>query len=300
MNHKMKIWLEAFRLRTLPLSLSGIILGSFIALHDGFWHTGIFIFSLLTTLFFQILSNLSNDLGDHLKGTDNENRVGPMRSTQSGAISAKQMTNAVKVFVLLSFLSIGILIYLSSSILSAKAIWIYIFLGIASVIAALLYTLGKKAYGYNGFGDVFVFIFFGLVSVLGVYGLYSSSFNWTNVPAAIGIGLLSTAVLNLNNLRDHENDKMAGKRTVVVKMGFANGKNYHFALIIGAAACFSYFAILTSGAFTAIAMVFFVPLTLHLKRVKKNENARDLDPELKKVALNTFFIAIALSILMNL
>jgi 1,4-dihydroxy-2-naphthoate octaprenyltransferase len=298
--HKMKIWLEAFRLRTLPLSLSGIILGSFIALHDGFWSTGIFIFSLLTTLFFQILSNLSNDLGDHLKGTDNENRVGPMRSTQSGAISAKQMTNAVKVFVVLSFLSAGILIYLSSAILSTQAIWIYIFLGIASVLAALLYTLGKKAYGYNGLGDIFVFVFFGLVSVLGVYGLYSSSFSWMNVPAACGIGLLSAAVLNLNNLRDHENDKVAGKRTVVVKMGFAKGKNYHFGLIIAAAACFSYFVILHTGTFTAIALVFFVPLILHLKRVKENENARDLDPELKKVALSTFFIAVALSVLMNL
>jgi 1,4-dihydroxy-2-naphthoate octaprenyltransferase len=297
---KMKIWLEAFRLRTLPLSLSGIILGSFIALHDGYWNTGIFVFSLTTTLFFQILSNLSNDLGDHLKGTDNENRVGPMRSTQSGAISAKQMTNAVKVFVILSFLSSSILIYLASTILSTQAIWIYIFLGIASVLAALLYTLGKKAYGYNGLGDIFVFIFFGLVSVLGVYGLYSSTFNWEVVPAACGIGLLSTAVLNLNNLRDHENDKVAGKRTVVVKMGFARGKDYHTALILLASASFSYFVILNTGTFTAIALVFFVPLILHLKRVKENENARDLDPELKKVALTTFFLAIALSILMNL
>jgi|TARA_R110000737_G_scaffold353394_1_gene404815 1,4-dihydroxy-2-naphthoate octaprenyltransferase len=298
--NKLKIWLEAFRLRTLPLSLSGIILGSFIALHDGFWNTGVFIFSLLTTLFFQILSNLSNDLGDHLKGTDNENRIGPMRSTQSGAISAKQMTNAVRIFVLLSFISAGVLIYIASKTLTVQAIWIYVGLGIASVLAALLYTLGKKAYGYHGLGDIFVFIFFGLVSVLGVYGLYSSSFSWANVPVACGIGLLSTAVLNLNNLRDHENDEVAGKRTMVVKLGFKNGKTYHFALILIAATCLSYFFILQSGGLSAIALILFVPLIFHVKRVKEVENPGDLDGELKKVALSTFFIAIAASILMNL
>lgn len=296
----MKIWLEAFRLRTLPLSLSGIFLGTFIALHDGFWNTGIFVFSLTTTLFFQVLSNLSNDLGDYLKGTDNENRLGPMRSTQSGAITASQMKNAVRLFVLLSSISAGTLIFVASQNLSNQAIWLYVILGVACVLAALLYTLGKKAYGYNGLGDLFVFIFFGLVSVIGVYGLYSSSFSWQLVPAACGIGLLSTAVLNLNNLRDHENDKESGKRTMVVKMGFIKGKEYHTALILAAAICFSFYVILNTGTFTALALVFFAPLLLHLKRVRENENARDLDPELKKVAITTFLIAIALSILMNL
>ena len=296
---KMKIWLEAFRLRTLPLSLSGIILGSFIAFHDGFWNTGIFIFSLTTTLFFQILSNLSNDLGDHLKGTDNENRVGPMRSTQSGAISAKQMESAVRLFVVLSLLSAGVLIFLASKNLSTQAVWVYILLGIACILAALLYTLGKKAYGYNGFGDFFVFVFFGLVSVLGVYGLYASSLSYAVFPAAIGIGLLSTAVLNLNNLRDHVNDTAAGKRTKIVKMGFEKGESYHSALLAGAFSSFLHSS-LKLGGFSPLVMLLFIPVILHIKKVKKTENPRELDPELKKVALTTFFIAIALSILMNL
>jgi len=296
---KMKIWLEAFRLRTLPLSLSGILLGSFIALYEGYWNTGIFILSLSTTLFFQILSNLSNDLGDHLKGTDNENRVGPMRSTQSGAITAAQMKNAVRLFVVLSFLSAGILIFLASKNLSNQAIVIYILLGIGCVLAALFYTLGKKAYVYNGLGDIFVFIFFGLVSVLGVYGLYTSNFSWQVVPAACGIGFLSTAVLNLNNLRDHENDKTARKRTVIVKMGFEKGKIYHSALLLASCFCFMHLSLYLGG-FTPIALVLTIPLLFHLKRVLDTKNPRDLDPELKKVALNTFFIAIAMSILMNL
>lgn len=296
---KFKIWLEAFRLRTLPLSLSGIILGSFIAFHDGHWNTGIFIFSLITTLFFQILSNLSNDLGDHLKGTDNENRVGPMRATQSGAISAKEMTHAVRLLAFLSLLSAGILIYFSSTILSTQAIWVYVFLGVASVLAALLYTLGKRAYGYNGLGDLFVFIFFGLVSVMGVYGLYTSQFSWHVLPPACGIGFLSMAVLNLNNLRDHENDKLANKRTVIVKLGFETGKIYHSFLIIGACFSFAYFTI-QMGGYTPLILLLTVPLIFHLKRVLATKNPRDLDPELKKVALNTFFVAVLASILMNL
>lgn len=293
------IWLQAFRLRTLPLSVSGIILGSSIAYRDGFWNSKIFIFSLLSTLFFQILSNLSNDLGDFLKGTDNENRIGPPRATQAGLISVKQMTNGVRVFVVLSLLSSAILICTSSQTLTQQGIIIYIILGVASVLAALMYTLGKKAYGYIGFGDIFVFIFFGLVSLLGVYGLYSSLFSWNNLPAACGIGLLSTAVLNLNNLRDHENDKIAGKRTLVVQLGYKAGKIYHFALISAAALSFSFFFILQPSTWSSLTLILFLPLFLHLKRVRNIKKPVDLDPELKKVALGTFWIALATSILIN-
>ena len=160
-------WIGAFRLRTLPLSISGILVGSFIALYYNFWNSVVFTLALSTTLLFQILSNLANDLGDSMKGADNENRIGPMRSVQSGKISKSSMRNAVVITSALSFISAGFLIYFGTKNLSQQTIYIYIVLAIACVFAAITYTIGKKAYGYNGLGDLFVFIFFGLVSVIG-------------------------------------------------------------------------------------------------------------------------------------
>ena len=230
-------WISALRLRTLPLSISGILVGSFIAVFQGYWDPVIFALALSTTLLFQILSNLANDLGDSLKGADNSERVGPMRAVQSGSISKSAMKNAVVLTALLSFLSAGFLIYFGTQNLSASSVYIYIGLAIASVFAAITYTIGKKAYGYNGLGDVFVFVFFGLVSVIGVYPLFSDSLSWILILPAITIGFLSTAVLNLNNMRDRENDEKVGKRTLVVKLGAANAKKYHYFLIIGAFVC---------------------------------------------------------------
>ncbi len=301
----LKAWLNAFRLRTLPLSLSGIILGSMVAFRMGYWNKWIFIFALFTTIFLQILSNLANDLGDHLKGTDNENRVGPTRATQSGEISPKAMKNAVVLFAFLSAISAALLIYISANEMSSSRILAYTFLGIAAIIAALLYTLGKKAYGYNGLGDFFVFIFFGLVSVIGVFGLYSPIIFWEILlPLGIGVGLLSVAVLNLNNMRDHINDEQANKRTVVVKMGFENAKTYHSALILAACFIFTYSAIYFQMFFhqkySPLCILVCVPLLFHLKRVIQNKSPKDLDPELKKVALNTFAIVVVFSILINL
>ncbi len=295
----LKVWLEAFRLRTLPLSLSGIILGSAIANSLGYWDTKIFILSLFTTIFLQILSNLANDLGDHLKGTDNENRVGPARATQTGAISAKSMKNAVSLFASLSLISAGLLIYFSGSAMTSGKIWLYVFLGIGAVLAAMMYTLGKKAYGYNGLGDIFVFIFFGLVSVIGVYGLYAPVFYWQIIPPAIGIGLLSTAVLNLNNMRDSVNDASSNKRTMVVKMGYENARVYHTSLILIACFAFTYSALWFGK--NGLWMIFvLIPLLFHLKRVLEVEEPAKLDPELKKVALNTFAIAILFGVLINI
>jgi 1,4-dihydroxy-2-naphthoate octaprenyltransferase len=302
---KMKIWLSAFRLRTLPLSLSGIIAGSMVALRLGYWNGTIFALALFTTIFLQILSNLANDLGDHLKGTDNENRVGPERATQSGAISSQQMKTAVVLFSILSVISAGLLIFVSASEMSFTRILSYVGLGIGAVIAALMYTLGKKAYGYNGLGDVFVFIFFGLVSVIGVFGLYSPFLYWKILlPLGIGVGLLSVAVLNLNNMRDHENDAAVNKRTVVVKMGFDTAKSYHASLILGACFAFVYSTFHFQSdyyqQFAPLTILLCIPLLSHLKRVIQTNVPKDLDPELKKVALNTFAIVLVFSLLINL
>jgi 1,4-dihydroxy-2-naphthoate polyprenyltransferase len=295
---KTKVWLKAMRLRTLPLSLSGIIIGSLIALKLGYWNALIFILSLFTTIFLQVLSNLANDLGDHLKGTDNEDRVGPKRTTQTGEISVSEMKKAVTFLSALSLIFAGLLIWVAGREMSSSRIWTYIFLGIGATLAALFYTLGKKAYGYSGKGDLFVFIFFGLVSVLGVYGLYAPFFYWQIVPVAVGVGLLSVAVLNLNNMRDHINDKKSGKFTLVVKMGIEQAKIYHTALIL--IACFAFaFSSLMYGDLAPLSIIALIPLLFHLKRVLETDKEEDLDPELKKVALNTFAISLIFGILIN-
>lgn len=292
---KIKSWLEAFRLRTLPLSISGIIMGSFIAKSKGFWDVSIFIFALLTTILFQIVSNLANDLGDSLKGTDNENRVGPARTVQKGEISVSQMKTAVFIFSVLSLISAGYLIYISSKGMSQNTIYIYMILALLSVLAAITYTVGKKAYGYYGLGDAFVFVFFGLVSVMGSYTLYSKIFDFVSLFPAIAIGLLSTAVLNLNNMRDQVNDKLSNKNTLVVKLGFNRAKFYHFCLIM--LALISYWGYFKFELTSLIYVSPFVFLLIHLKKVVQVLDPKDFDPELKKVALSTFFLSLLFAII---
>ena len=291
---KVKSWLEAFRLRTLPLSVSGIIMGSFIAKSKGYWDSSIFIFALLTTILFQIVSNLANDLGDSLKGTDNEHRIGPARTVQKGEISVNQMKIAVFLFSLFSLISAGYLIFISSNGMSQDTIYFYAALAIASVVAAITYTVGKKAYGYYGFGDVFVFLFFGLVSVMGSYTLYTKVFEWITIFPAITIGLLSTAVLNLNNMRDQVNDKFSNKNTLVVKLGFNRAKFYHVGLIMIALTSFlAFFNFELKGLIFALP---FILLLIHLKKVVQVLDPKDFDPELKKVALSTFLLSVFFAI----
>ena len=289
---KKQAWLEAFRLRTLPLSLAGIIVGSGYAYYTNHWDTTIFVFAMITTVLFQILSNLANDLGDSLKGTDNEQRVGPMRAVQSGQITKKQMKIAVTITSILSFSSAAILIKLGSKNLSTEFILFYFVLALLCILAAITYTIGKKAYGYLGLGDLMVLFFFGFVSVLGVYPLYAKSIDFILILPAFSIGLLSTAVLNLNNMRDIENDRTSNKNTFVVKIGSKNAKTYHSLLIIAAFWSQFSFVLLTEKLILLISLIPFILLFIHLKTVRNNQEPRLLDPELKKVALSTFFMAI--------
>ena len=229
---KIKYWIDAMRLRTLPLSVSGIIVGSGLAALLDKWDTLIFLFAILTTISFQVLSNFSNDLGDSQKGSDNNNRIGPKRTVQAGLISGKEMQIGIIICSILALLFAGSLIYISAKNLSEELIYFYVGLALSCVLSAITYTIGKRAYGYSGFGDLMVFLFFGLVSTLGVFSLYGDGFQWLVLLPAITVGLWSTAVLNLNNLRDHENDKLSKKNTLVVSMGFEKAKYYHGFLII--------------------------------------------------------------------
>lgn len=296
-----KAWLQAARLRTLPLSVSGILVGSFYAYSQGLVNWGIISMALVTTLGLQVLSNFANDYGDGIKGTDNEHRVGPQRAIQSGAISAPSMKRGIIITSLLTLAAAVLLIYLSFGSENFAYSLFFFLLGISAIAAAIKYTVGSSAYGYRGLGDIFVFIFFGLVSVIGCYFLFAKHIDPLIILPAISIGLLSVAVLNLNNMRDQQSDAMSGKNTLVVKMGPANAKIYHYALIVTALVLTIVFAILSS--FKPVQYIFviaFIPLLLHLKTVAKNTVPRELDPELKKVALSTFLLSVLLCIAFQL
>jgi len=287
-----KSWISALRLRTLPLSVSGIIVGSFIAKLNGFWDWKIFTLGISTTLLFQVLSNLANDLGDSQKGTDNAQRIGPVRAVQSGTISKRQMKTAVGITAFLSLVSAGFLIFLGTKGLPQNILVAYIVLAVLCVIAAITYTMGKRAYGYSGLGDLFVLIFFGFVSVLGIYTFYSKSFDWLNLLPATSIGLLSTAVLNLNNMRDRVNDARSGKNTLVVKMGANWAKLYHAMLILGALVAHLAFILPKKEEWFFLSLIPFVLILFHLRKVMQTREEKEFDPELKKVALSTFAISL--------
>lgn len=295
----MKHWIQAARLRTLPLSVSGIIVGSFYAMSQALFNWNIVILALLTTLGFQVLSNFANDYGDGIKGTDNEDRVGPKRAIQSGVISPKEMKNALIITSLLTLVSAIALIYVAFKDHNLLFSFIYLLLGILAIASAIRYTVGNSAYGYRGFGDLFVFIFFGLVSTLGIYFMFAKEMDWVLILPATSIGFLSVAVLNLNNMRDEESDRKSNKNTIVVKMGAKNAKVYHYFLVISAMILmlvFSYFKDFTFDQY--LYVIAFIPLLKHLKTVYTNKNPKELDPELKKVALGTFALSVLLSLSM--
>lgn len=290
---KLKVWISAARLRTLPLSVAGIITAAAVANEFHLFSLSIFILSLATTLGLQILSNFANDYGDGVKGTDNHERVGPMRAMQSGALSASSLKKGIAWTAVVTFFLAAALIYIS---FKGENIWhstLFLILGISAIIAAITYTVGRYAYGYRALGDVFVFIFFGLLSVLGGYFLYAKQLNHFIVFPAIVIGLLSTAVLNVNNMRDRLADAKAGKTTLAVLLGERKIKNYHYFLILGAAlSAMIYFLLKNAFWYEYLAMIAFIPLFIHLKKVKENKSAPLLDPELKKVALSTFLFSL--------
>jgi 1,4-dihydroxy-2-naphthoate octaprenyltransferase len=295
----MKHWIQAARLRTLPLSVSGIIVGSFYAMSQALFNWSVVILALLTTLGFQVLSNFANDYGDGIKGTDNEDRVGPKRTVQSGVISPEQMKNALIITSLLTLLSAIALIYVAFKDHNLIFSFIYLLLGILAIASAIKYTVGKSAYGYSGFGDVFVFIFFGLVSTLGIYFMFAKEMDWVLFLPATSIGFLSVAVLNLNNMRDEVSDRKSNKNTVVVKIGAANAKVYHYFLIVSALILILMFAYFKTFTFDQYLFVIaYFPLLKHLKTVYNNKNPKELDPELKKVALSTFALSLLLALSM--
>jgi 1,4-dihydroxy-2-naphthoate octaprenyltransferase len=303
----MKHWIEAARVRTLPLSISGILVGSFYAMSQGIFNWKIVIFALSTTLGLQILSNFANDYGDGVKGTDNEDRVGPMRSIQSGNITPGAMRFAIFITSFLTLVSAMLLIYFSFKGKYLMYSLVFFVLGILAIASAIRYTVGKNPYGYRGYGDIFVFIFFGIVSTFGVNFMFSKEIDWLLFLPATAIGFLSVGVLNLNNMRDEESDRKSNKNTLVVQNGVAWAKKYHFFLIVAAMVSMLVFAFIFDFSYRDqnphsfnfdiyFFLLAYFPIIAHLKRVTKNKEPKLLDPELKKLALSTFFLSILLSL----
>ena len=288
------IWLKAFRLRTLPLALSATLLGSFLGYADQKFKWGVLVFGTLTTLFLQILSNLANDYGDAKKGTDNENRLGPLRVTQSGLVSRRQMKMMILLFVLLSFISGSLLIWTGLGTSKLLSYAVFFLLGFSAIFAAVKYTIGSRPYGYVGFGDIMVFVYFGILGVAGTYFLHTQSFHLSILLPASSIGLLSVGVLNINNMRDHENDAVNGKFTLVVRMGVKWAKAYHVVLL--------FTAFLLGLAYTLIQyesiiqLMFFLSIPLlasDINKVLTNTVPVELNTELKKLAVATLVFSVS-------
>ncbi len=291
-----KNFIKAARLRTLPLSISGIILGGFLAMSDGLFNVVIFSLAILTTIGFQVISNFANDYGDGVKGTD-AIRIGEERMVSSGKISPKQMKKAILISVILTIIFALFLIYESFGLSNFGYSLLFFVLGIVSIVAAIKYTVGDLAYGYSGFGDVFVFLFFGLLSVLGSYFLFTKEIYFLLTLPAISIGLLSTAVLNLNNMRDYQNDKKSKKNTIVVKIGLKAAKRYHYSLLLlSFISAVSYVVLTFTKTVQFIFLLAYIPLVIHALFVYNNKEELRLDAELKKVALSTFLFSVLLGL----
>lgn len=282
-----KNWIEAFRLRTLPLALSSILMGGGLALWQGSFAWSIFSLSILTTIFLQVLSNLANDYGDSIHGADSQDRKGPSRAVQTGVISLTNMKKAIYVLVVLSLISGISLLYLAFPD-SLVYIGVFLAIGLLAIYAAITYTAGKKPYGYAGLGDISVFLFFGIVGVFGSNFLYTKAIDLSLLLPAISCGLLATGVLNVNNIRDIESDQLAGKKSIPVRVGRPAAIVYHFMLLMIAILAAVFFSIQNFVSWAQFVFLIAVPLlVINFIAVKNKTNAMDLDPYLKQLALTT-------------
>jgi len=288
-----KAWIKAARLRTLPLAFSSIITGMALSAERGSAPWDLFILAIITTLLLQVLSNLANDYGDFQNGADNVARIGPSRAVQQGWISPKAMRSAIILITILAILSGIYLLYRAFSGAISLHFLLFLLLGIFAIAAAIKYTTGKNPYGYQGLGDVSVLFFFGVLGVTGSYFLFNSSFDYIALLPALSIGCFSTAVLNLNNMRDIENDEVSHKITLAVRLGNKKAKVYHFSLILFAwLSITSYLFIQSDEILDWLCLLAMPPFLIHLLKVKKAKSAAQFDPELKKVALSTFLFSL--------
>ena len=291
-------WLAAARPRTVLLSLSGILMGTFLALSvkpDASPWT--LLFCGLTAILLQVLSNLANDYGDYIKGVDNAHRTGPQRTLQSGALTERQMRMGIAFTAFITLVCGALLIFVFAK-LTWRELAVFAVLGLAALLAALLYTLGKHPYGYRGLGDLFCFLFFGWAAVAGTYYLATKDLDFTILLPATAMGCCSVAVLNINNMRDYENDKANGKNSLVVKMGLKKAFVYHVLLIVLPFLCLTAFLAIKHAVFYSYAFWLLFPLFLiDLVTIKRTLFTGVLDPLLPKQVLHTFLLTLTFGVL---
>jgi 1,4-dihydroxy-2-naphthoate octaprenyltransferase len=289
-----KAWLEALRLRTLPLALASTGMGNFLAAGYGIFQWKTCVFTLLTAVLLQILSNLANDYGDYKSGADNANRIGPQRGLQSGAITITKMRNTIIFVALLTLISGCILLYLSIGI--SIGFLVFFILGLLCIVAAIKYTIGKNPYGYSGLGDVAVFVFFGIIGVGGTFYLHAHYFRPDILLPACTLGFLSAGVLNVNNMRDINNDAASGKNTIVVRMGLSKAKIYHVVLIVLGIGSLKLFTLLNETSLWQWLFLIATPLFLiHLFNVIRS-NSEGMDKYLKQLAISTLLLVLCFGI----
>ncbi|MFY0654229.1 MAG: 1,4-dihydroxy-2-naphthoate polyprenyltransferase [Cyclobacteriaceae bacterium] len=289
-------WLEAFRLRTLPLSLSCILMGTFLASSQGFFQWHIFLLAVFTTVLLQILSNLANDYGDSVHGADSAERQGPTRAVQTGAISKSAMKKAVILFSVLALACGLTLLYFT---FRDQFVYLIIFLtlGLASIFAAINYTAGKKPYGYKGLGDLAVLIFFGFIGVGGTYFLFAKDINWVIMLPAASCGLFATGVLNVNNIRDIESDEKAGKISIPVRIGRQNAVIYHWAILsIGFLLSVIYVLLNQQNIYQWMFVVTLPLFYLNGRAAQVKKDPKQLDPYLKQLAISTLVFVLLFGI----
>jgi 1,4-dihydroxy-2-naphthoate polyprenyltransferase len=291
MSSSLNSWLSAFRLRTLPLALSSIAMGGFLAAAEGKFNGLIFFLCCLTTILLQVLSNLANDYGDSINGADHAGRKGPMRAVQSGAISASSMKNAVILFVVLCLIS-GTSLLLVALGFNYQLLFVFLGLGILSIIAAIAYTVGKRPYGYAGLGDISVLLFFGLVGVMGSNFLFTKTFSAQLLLPALTCGFFSVGVLNINNVRDIDSDKKAGKNSIPVRIGKTNAAIYHWMLLIGGFTCTLIYSLLNYQSIFQFLFLITIPLLAKIGMAVSRKPSAELDPYLKQMAISTLLFVV--------
>ncbi|MFQ5677183.1 MAG: 1,4-dihydroxy-2-naphthoate polyprenyltransferase [bacterium] len=280
-----KIWISAFRLRTLPLATASIAIGSFLAAAENSFQWRVAILGFLTAVLLQILSNLANDYGDTVHGADGVERRGPVRAVQTGTITRSQIKLALLIFVALCLL-VGYLLIRNENL-------IFHLSGLAAIAAAVAYTLGPRPYGYAGLGDLFVFLFFGVVGVFGIYYLHTHQVNWQILMPAAACGLFCVGVLNINNIRDIDSDKLAGKNTIPVRLGETKAKIYHWTLLISALGITLLFILANLRSAWQFLFLLTVPLILqNAIGISIRTEAASLDPYLKQMVITTLLFSL--------
>ncbi len=295
--NKIKIWLKAFRLHTLPLALANAVMGSLLALAYGGFRLSVFVLTIITIGALQILSNLANDYGDAVSGNDMAKRLGPKRVTATGMVTKKSIKQMIYAFAVLSFIAGSILIFVGLDNMPWSKIAVFYLLGLSAIAAAIKYTVGKKPYGYQGLGDIFVFLFFGLIGVVGTFYMHTQYFCPVVILPAVSIGLMSVGVLNINNLRDIESDRKTGKNTLVVQYGERFSRIYHIFLIAIAFATSIIFVLLQQPSWKHWLFLLMAPLFFrNCYNVFRHHSSLKLNAELKNLVIDTFVFALLFGI----